>query len=95
MEKSQINSENWTSSHYSNGKYKALITFGASPDILSDDFIYFVTVLDEDNNEIHQDEFLNLNAASQAINNKYYEFWNFESKNKLQKSGGCSTCIAH
>lgn len=90
-----INNENWTHSHYKAKNLKAMITFGASPEILDDSFLYFATVLDEEHNEVHQSEFDNLDAACHFINNKYLDTWEFVDAQAPKKEGGCSTCVAH
>ncbi|MEX0798614.1 MAG: hypothetical protein WEB87_01110 [Bacteriovoracaceae bacterium] len=91
----EITSENWTHCSYAHGNLKAMITFGGSPDILEYTFIYYVTVLDQDNNEVFQKEFQSLDDACRHINIKYSNMWKLENAIKPKKAGGCSTCIAH
>ena len=90
-----ITPENWTHCSFSNGNLKALITFGASPDILDDTFIYYVTVLDDENNEVFQAEFPSIDQACDYINRRYGKLWSATDAIKPKKEGGCSTCIAH
>jgi len=91
----EITPDNWTFTNYTDGELVAIITFGASSEILDDNFIYYVTLLDQDNNEIFQKEFNTIDAACLYANDKYQKIWDFENKLKPAKAGGCSTCIAH
>lgn len=91
----QITPNNWTHCSYTNGQLKAVITFGASPDILDDSFIYYVTVMDDNNNEVFQTEFSALEHACEYINAKYGDIWQSADALKPKKEGGCSTCVAH
>lgn len=96
MNKNLINSDNWTFCHYAAINAKAVITLGASPDMQEDQFDYFVTVIDDDNNEIFQKDFNKLATACSYINNRYADIWNFiDATAKIKKEGGCSTCVAH
>lgn len=90
-----ITPENWTHCSFKNGNLKAVITFGASPDILDDSFVYYVTVLDEDNNEVFQKEFSVIDKACSYINARYSDVWELSDALKSTKEGGCATCIAH
>lgn len=91
----EITSENWTHCTFSHENLKALITFGASPEAAEDMFVYYVTVLDDGNNELFQREFKSLKAACGYINKKYRSIWTLSDALKPKKEGGCSTCIAH
>ncbi|MBI99618.1 MAG: hypothetical protein CME67_00180 [Halobacteriovoraceae bacterium] len=91
----KITPENWTFCSFSHEELKAIITFGASPDILDDSFVYYVTVLDQDNNEVYQKEFFSIEMACDHINAKYSNIWEITDATRPTKSGGCSTCIAH
>lgn len=96
MDKNLINSDNWTFCHYASTEAKAVITIGASPDMDDNEFEYFVTVIDEDNNEIFQKEFNKLTTACSYINTRYKDIWNYiDATAKTVKDGGCSTCVAH
>lgn len=91
-----IDNKNWTYTAYTLDELQAFISFGADPDILSDNFTYYATVIDSEHNEVYQKDFPNIDSACDFLNNKYKGIWNF--KNKLSQgtdSGGCSTCIAH
>lgn len=90
----KITSENWTHCSFTHENLKAMITFGASPDNL-ESFTYYVTVLDQDNNEVFQKEFTSLDDACDHMNQKYLNLWKYENALKPKKAGGCSTCIAH
>lgn len=96
MEKNLINSYNWSYCHYAASNQKAIISFGADPDLSEDTFLYFVTVIDNDNNETFQMQFRDLLPACNYINKRFNKIWNFVDATQKQKSdGGCSTCIAH
>lgn len=92
---SQFNATNWNHCQYLNGENKAIISIAASPGILDDQFSYLVTVLDAENNEIFQRDFLKVDAACHFINTKYSEFWDFEDLSISKDTGGCSSCVAH
>ena len=90
-----ITEQNWTFCHYKANSLKAFISFGASPDILDDSFLYMSTVLDQDQNEVFQREFNNVNDACHFINNKYSDIWDFIDARSKKSEGGCSSCAAH
>lgn len=91
----EITPQNWTHCSFSHENLRAMITFGASPDILDDSFVYYVTVLDEDNNEVFQKEFETIGLACDYINSKYTDLWEMTDALTPKKEGGCSTCVAH
>ncbi len=91
----EINKTNWNFCQYKNDNLKAIISFGASPDILDDSFNYYVTVLDDENNEVFQEEFQTVDAACQSINHKYSDVWEFSDLSQKNNSGGCDSCSAH
>lgn len=86
--------ENWNYCQYRNEDLKAIISFGASPDILDDSFQYYITLLDDENNEVFQEEFESLSDACENINLKYSNFWDFTNLDKAKPEPGCSTCVA-
>lgn len=94
---SMINLENWTHCNYINNDFKAIISFGSGPELSDDEFEYFVTVIDKNNNEIHQDAFNDLELAINHANSKYSDIWEFNDELVKPESsgGGCSTCVAH
>lgn len=93
---SQITEDNWNYCNYKSENLKAIISFGADPEDEKMDLLYFVTLLDEENNEIHQKKFTILKDAVDNINTKYHDLWDFEDLgNKNSSGGGCSTCVAH
>lgn len=97
MNNKLINSENWTYTHYKAQNMKAFISFGALPEgsINQSEFIYMATVLDEENNEIFQRDFDDIDSACQFINKRYNPIWDFIDARVAKKEGGCSTCVAH
>lgn len=93
-----INSLNWNHTHYISGPQKAFISIGASEDILEDEFIYFVTIADEEGQDLFQKEFNDISMACDYINDRFKDDWDFSDLSlppKSDKEGGCSTCVAH
>ena len=86
-----ITEKNWTHSIYKCADKKAMITFGADE---SASFLYFVSILDQENREVHQTEYSCLIKASQHINTEYGH-WQFEDLDSKKDDGGCSSCAAH
>ncbi len=84
---------NWNYSQFKNSELKAIISLGCDPDILGTRFSYFVTVLDEDDNEIFQEEFTSIEKACLAMNKKYSGIWEYIDLSK--PTGGCDSCSAH
>ena len=95
MSQQEITADNWTFCHYKADKLKAFISFGASPGILDDSFIYWATIMDEEQNELHQSEFSEVNAACDFINKKYTNLWDFVDARTKKSEDGCSSCSAH
>ncbi len=91
----RFNQGNWNSCQYTNQGLKAIISLGASPGILDSEFYYYVTVLDEENNEMFQEEFPDIDAACNSINNKYADLWDFIDLSQNQSTSGCGSCTAH
>ncbi len=88
-----VNIENWTYSRYEKENFWAQITFGADPESLSEDRLeYYVTVLQDEMNEIFQRKFENLTAACLYLNQNYSD-WTFHDQTATKS--GCSTCAAH
>lgn len=95
MDNNRVNSDNWTFCHFKANDLKAFISFGASPDILDDTFLYMATVVDSEHNEVFQKEFTQVDLACDYLNNKYSDLWDFVDARAPKKEGGCSTCVAH
>lgn len=95
LDMEKFTDQNWNYAQYTHGPLKAIIGLGASPEILDDSFIYFVSVLDEENNEVHQEEFNELSLACSFINNKYNGIWSFKDLSQPEETGGCGSCSAH
>jgi hypothetical protein len=91
----QVHKDNWNFCHYKNNNLTALVSFGASPEILEDKFIYYVSVIDEESNELFQQEFDQVESACSFINDKYSEFWDFNDLSINTDTGGCGSCAAH
>ena len=96
MQTNTINSDNWTYCHYSSAQNKALITFGASAESMDQSYEYYVTVLNNDHDEVFQKEFNQLDMACRYINQRYQKIWKFvDATRPVVNESGCSTCIAH
>jgi hypothetical protein len=88
-----VNTENWTYCRYQSDLFLALITFGADPEGLEQDRLdYYVTVLENEQQEVFQQKFDNLVEACLYLN-EHYGDWNFQ--NQTVAKTGCSTCAAH
>jgi hypothetical protein len=89
----QINSTNWNYAFYESGAFRASITFGADESSLAkNEYLYFVTVLEGEYKEIHQELQPNLTQACTVIN-KRYKNWIF--KDPSAPASGCGSCSAH
>jgi hypothetical protein len=95
MAKTLINADNWTYTHYKAADMKAFISFGAPADLVDDSFIYMTTILDNENNEIFQKDFNQIDEACHFINSRYSEIWDFVDARATKKEGGCDSCAAH
>jgi hypothetical protein len=88
-----VNTDNWTYCRYQKGNFLALVTFGTSPELATQDRLeYYVTVLENETNEIFQQEFSTLADACLYLN-AHYADWSFEDQ--TAEKSGCSTCAAH
>lgn len=92
----KVTPDNWSHTHYQFENLRAIISFGANWDE-SDELIYFVTVLDEDDQEVFQEQFQTLSEACEYINNRYQNEWPIIDllNPKNSKEGGCASCVAH
>lgn len=88
-----VNNENWTYCRYLQGQFMSMITFGADPESVKEDRLeYYVTVLENEEKEVFQQQFESLSEACLFINQNYAD-WSFEDQSV--KKEGCSTCAAH
>lgn len=87
--------ENWNFCQYINNGQKAIISFGMTPEQESNDLYYYVTVLDDLNNLLQQNEFSSLEKACQFANDKYKNVWEFKNLEIVEQKGGCGSCSAH
>lgn len=88
-----VNIENWTYCRYEKESFMAMISFGASPDSLTEDQMeYFVTVLEDEIKEVFQAGFTSLGEACLYLNENYGD-WGFQDQTATKS--GCSTCAAH
>lgn len=96
----KITTDNWSHTQYNYEGLRAFISFGAHWDFEkyeSSEIIYFVTVLDEEENEVFQSQFQTLELACEYINERYQNEWPIIDLNNPpnQKEGGCASCVAH
>jgi hypothetical protein len=63
-----IDQDNWNYAHFTQGNWRAQITFGAEPD---SEMLYYVSLMDAEYNAIFQRTFSDLNDAIQDINQRY------------------------
>lgn len=88
--------KNWNTSQYINENRKVIISLICDPKHEDVQISYAITMLDQDNNEIFQQEYNTLDAACDNINQKYAEFWEYYDLSKTAiPSGGCGSCVAH
>lgn len=100
MTQTRLTPSNWNHCHYEQDGNWAIISLGSNPDKIETDpenpFSYFVTLIDQDQKELFQEEFDFLEDACNQINDKYSDYWKFVDKSAAApSSGGCSTCVAH
>jgi hypothetical protein len=89
----RVNTQNFSFCRYRQGSFLAQITFGASPEgIEKNQLEYYVTVLEDEMNEVFQQEFSSLSDACLFLNSQYAD-WTFEDQ--TAPKSGCSTCAAH
>lgn len=88
-----VNTDNWTFCRYMLDNFIAMITFGADPESLKEDRLeYYVTVLEDEEKEVFQQQFYSLSEACVFLNANYQD-WTFEDQSATKS--GCSTCAAH
>lgn len=88
-----VNIENWTYTRFMNGNFMAMISFGANPESIQEDRLeYYVTVLEDEDQEVFQERFDSLTDACLYLNDNYSD-WTFEDQTATKS--GCSTCAAH
>lgn len=88
-----VNIQNWTYCRYEKENFWAQITFGADPESLAQDELqYYVTVLQDETQEVFQKMFTSLTDACLYLNGHYSD-WAFTDQ--TAEKTGCSTCAAH
>lgn len=88
-----VTNENWSYCRYEKGVFMAIISFGASPESTQEDRLeYYVTVLENEEQEVFQKGFESLGEACLYLNDNYSD-WSFNDQ--TAKKSGCSTCAAH
>ena len=89
-----ITTDNWNTTYYGNGEYKASIGFELNPDFPERD-IYTVNIVDNENIDVFHKSFPTADAACQFINLRYHSIWDFNNLAVPQSTGGCGSCVAH
>ncbi len=90
---SVITPSNWTACRFESGPYRAYVSFGADPESLAQGrYLYFVTVTEGEEKEVHQETFLTLSEACAELNRKYAD-WSFVDQAAPKE--GCGSCVAH
>jgi hypothetical protein len=96
MDSNLLNSDNWTYCHYASQNQKAIISIGASPEMLAEEFEYYVTILDQEEKTVFQTSFTDLTTAITYANRRFNKIWKFvDARFANKKEGSCSTCVAH
>lgn len=90
----RVDAENWTFSGYKSTDLLAFIHLGAEPRGDQAQILYLVTVLNQDEEEVFQMEFLTLPEAIDSINGRYHH-WEFVDRTQRLDDGGCGSCSAH
>ena len=90
-----IERQDWSTSYYSRGPLRALITLGAQPAGQEIEELYYLTVakiFDERWDDVLQEPFENLDEALSEIS-KRYGHWQLSGLGK-KAGGGCDSCQA-
>lgn len=88
-----ITPSNWTYCRFESGNYRAFVSFGADPETLAQGrYLYFVTVTEGEEKELHQEIFATLSEACGELNRKYAD-WGFVDQTAPKE--GCGSCVAH
>lgn len=91
-----ITQDNWTFTHFTNQKLKALVTYGASFEGSEVSEEFFATVIDDEGHDVFQQSFNNLNDACDYLNRRYQKIWKLvDATLKSSGTSGCDTCVAH
>ncbi len=83
---------NWNFAFYSTETFKALISLSGEEINGEVRLMYCPTVLEGDNREVFQENFIDLGDAIEFMNNQYGH-WEFMEP--TGSGSGCSTCQAH
>jgi hypothetical protein len=90
---SVITPTNWTFCRFESGDFRAFISFGADPETIAQgEYLYFVTVTEGEDKEVHQEAHSSLSKACEAVNVRYAD-WSFVDQTAPKE--GCGTCVAH
>lgn len=89
-----LSESNWNTTIYQNQSLRALISTGC--DYVGDELKinYFASVIDENNIDLIQKTFTNLDDACSYLNYMYHNVWEF-SELDAKKGSGCDSCVAH
>jgi hypothetical protein len=89
-----ITEDNWNYSFYQNGRMQVCLCLIGAPSETGPQVKYGLTLLDEENREYFQRDFIDLSEAVQEINIRYAH-WKFTLREEKSDEGGCSSCQAH
>ncbi len=88
-----ITPTNWTYCRYESGPFRAFVSFGADPEsVAQGEYLYFATVTEGEEREVHQEAFARLSEACEALNLRYAD-WSFVDQTRPAE--GCGSCVAH
>lgn len=90
-----LTTENWTYCHYTNEALKLLVSIGGEEKNGTFQDMYFLSIMEGDNDTLSQWEFADLESTLEYANRNFahWKFLDFFAEEK--SSGGCSTCQAH
>lgn len=88
--------DNWSYSCYKNSTLQVIISLGGVYQEETQDALveYCVTVLADNQDEVFQRNFNDLDLAIDFINERYND-WDFEEVQDKSSDGGCGSCEAH
>lgn len=90
---SVITPSNWTYCRFESGPFRAFVSFGADPETLEKgQYLYYVTVTEGEDREVHQESHASLSQACEALNGRYAD-WSFVDQ--AAPKSGCGSCVAH
>lgn len=88
--------DNWSYSCFKNSTLQVIISLGGNYQEESKEVLveYCVTVLADNQDEVFQRSFKDLELAIEFVNERY-DGWEFEEVKNKSSDGGCGSCEAH